>query len=281
MKRWVLITGCSTGIGRALVSVCREGGWGVVATARRPDSLADLGDGEDIRKVALDVTDEASIGAAVRAVQDLPLRALINNAGYGQMGPLEALRPAELRAQFETNVVGLQAVTNAFLPLIRRCGAGQGRLVNVASVLGRLSVPMAGAYNASKHAVVALTETLRLEIGQEVPVILVEPGSIRSEFRANLKRAWGDLPRRVEGTAYQATVESYTGRQEDFAGSHGMDALDCAKRIFSAMDAEDPPRRVVVGADSFWSQVAHRLVPAPLWEYAVRRAFFAPRPPSV
>jgi NAD(P)-dependent dehydrogenase (short-subunit alcohol dehydrogenase family) len=280
MKRWVLITGCSTGIGRALVSVCREGGWGVVATARRIDSLADMKEGDDLGKLALDVTDAASIRAAAQAVEGLPLFALVNNAGYGQMGPLEALRAEELRAQFETNVIGLHAVTNAFLPLIRRCGPGQGRIVNVASVLGRLSVPMAGAYNASKHAVVALTETLRLEIGREVPVILVEPGSIRSEFRANLKRAWGDLPKRVEGTAYQATVESYTGRQEDFAGSHGMEAEACAKRIFRAMDAEDPPRRVVIGADSFWSQVAHRIVPSPLWEFAVRRAFFAPRPPK-
>jgi len=275
-RRWALITGCSTGIGRALVRVCREGGWGVVATARRPEGLADLPDGDDIRKIKLDVTDEASIRAAVQAVEDLHLCALVNNAGYGQMGPLEALRADELRAQFETNVIGLQLVTNAFLPLLRRVRPGEARVVHVASVLGRLSIPMAGAYNASKHAVVALAETLRLEIGERIPVILVEPGSIKSEFRATLKNAWGDLPERLkgmEGTAYLAAVERYVGRQEEFADYHGMSAEDCAKRIFSAMDAERPPRRVVIGADSFWSQVGKRLVPAPIWEYALRKVF--------
>ena len=271
-----MITGCSTGIGRALVRVCREGGWGVVATARRPESLSGLPDGDGIRKIRLDVTDEASIRAAVQSVEDLHLCALVNNAGYGQMGPLEALRTSELRAQFETNVIGLQTVTNAFLPLLRRAEPGEARVVHVASVLGRLSIPMAGAYNASKHAVVALAETLRLEIGERIPVILVEPGSIKSEFRATLKNAWGDLPERLkdmEGTAYLAAVDRYVGRQEGFADYHGMSAEDCAKRIFGAMDAERPPRRVVIGADSFWSQVGKRIVPAPIWDYALRKVF--------
>ncbi|MDR0499321.1 MAG: SDR family oxidoreductase [Holophagales bacterium] len=270
-QQWVLITGCSTGIGKALVDVCRNYGWGVIATARNLNSLDDLKDGEDLRKIRLDVTDINSIQSAASAVEDLHLRALVNNAGYGQMGPLEALRPDELRLQFETNVIGLQVVTNAFLPLIRRCREGQGRIVHVASVLGRLSIPMAGAYNASKHAVVALAETLRLEIGRQIPVILVEPGAIQSEFRATLKRVWGDLPSRVAGTAYQTVVEHYANKREDYAGQHGMSAEDCALRIFNAMNAEHPPRRVVIGADSFWAQIAKKIVPAPLWEYLLRR----------
>jgi NAD(P)-dependent dehydrogenase (short-subunit alcohol dehydrogenase family) len=143
----------------------------------------------------------------------------------------------------------------------------------VASVLGRLSIPMAGAYNASKHAVVALAETLRLEVGGTVPVILVEPGSIRTDFRENLGRAWGDLPERLEGTPYHAAVGAYRRRQEQFAEGCGMGAEDCAKRIFGAIAAERPPRRVVIGADSFWSQLGHRIAPAPLWEYALRRMF--------
>jgi NAD(P)-dependent dehydrogenase (short-subunit alcohol dehydrogenase family) len=237
------------------------------------ESLADLPNGDDLLRLRLDVTDAASIRDAAQAAQGLPLCALVNNAGYGQMGPLEALSPDELRAQFEANVIGLQAVTNAFLPLIRRRPAGEGRIVHVASVLGRLSIPMAGAYNASKHAVVALAETLRLEIGDQIHVILVEPGSIRTEFRANLKGAWGDLPKRLEGTPYHAAVLAYEKRQDQFAGAHGMGAEECARRIFAAMAAERPPRRVVIGADSFWSQAARRLVPAALWEYALRRVF--------
>ena len=272
-QNWVLITGCSTGIGRALVDVCREFGWGVIATARTPDSLADMRDGIDLLKVRLDVADMDSIQSAVRAVEHLPLRALINNAGYGQMGPLEALRPEELRAQLETNVIGLHAVTYAFLPLIKQRRLGEGRIVHVASVLGRLSIPMAGAYNASKHAVVALAETLRLEIGREIPVILVEPGAIQSKFRVTVKNAWGDLPQRVAGTPYQLTVDRYANKREEYAGKHGMSADDCALKIFRAMNAKHPPRRVIVGADSYWSQLAHKVIPAPIWEYALRRMY--------
>jgi NAD(P)-dependent dehydrogenase (short-subunit alcohol dehydrogenase family) len=273
-ERWVLITGCSTGIGRALVTVCRSSGWGVVATARQGSALEDLPVGQDLKQLELDVTDPASIAAAVQACSGLRLIGLINNAGYGQMGPLEMLRPDELRAQLETNVIGLQAVTSGFLPLIRRhAQPGEGRIIHVGSVLGRLSIPMAGAYNASKHAVVALAETLRMEIGPEISVTLVEPGAIRTEFRSTLQRAWGDLPERVQGTRYEQTVERYRSQREEFASKHGMSAEACARRIVNALNASHPPRRVIVGADSFWAQVAHRVFPAAVFEWAVRRTY--------
>lgn len=273
-EHWVLVTGCSTGVGRALVAECRAAGWAVVATARKLAALEDLPAGPDLRILSLDVTDAASISAAVEACADLRLVALINNAGYGQMGPLELLRPEELRAQLETNVVGLQAVTNGFLPLIRaQAGPGEGRIVHVASVLGRLSIPMSGAYNASKHAVVALAETLRMEIGPEIPVTVVEPGAIRTEFRRTLQQAWGDLPERVKGTRYEATLERYRNQREQFAHEHGLSAEACARLIVRALDARRPPRRLIVGSDSFWSQVAHRVVPAAVYEWAVRRLY--------
>jgi NAD(P)-dependent dehydrogenase (short-subunit alcohol dehydrogenase family) len=274
VSRWVLITGCSTGIGRALVSACRASGWGVVATARQCSALADLPAGPDLRLLALDVTDAASLAAAVQACAGLRLIGLINNAGYGQMGPLEMLRPEDLRAQLETNVIGLQAVTNGFLPLIRQhAQPGEGRIVQVSSVLGRLSIPMAGAYNASKHAVVALAETLRMEIGPGIAVILVEPGAIRTEFRKTLQQAWGDLPARVKGTRYELTVERYRTQREQYASQHGMSAEACAQRIVKALNARRPPRRLIVGADSFWAQVAHRILPASVFEWAVRRTY--------
>lgn len=274
MSRWVLITGCSSGIGRALVAACRQAGWGVVATARNPESLKDLLPGEDLKVLPLDVTDEASIEAARDACADLPLKALINNAGYGQMGPLELLRTEELRAQLETNVIGLHAVTRAFLPLIRRHAArGEGRIVCIASVLGRLSIPMCGAYNASKHAVVALGESLRLEIGREVAVILVEPGAIQTEFRSTLAKAWGDLPERVVGTPYQQSIENYRIQREQFAAEHGMPAEKCAAMILRAMESLRPPRRVIVGFDSRLGQILHRILPSGVYEWALRRAY--------
>ncbi|WP_243383710.1 SDR family oxidoreductase [Geothrix alkalitolerans] len=271
MRNWVLITGCSTGIGRALVTLCREAGWGVVATARRPETLSDLPAGEDLRVLPLDVTDETSIFAAVTACEGLPLKALINNAGYGQVGPLELLRAEELRAQFETNVIGLHQMTNAFLPLLRR--EPGARILQVASMLGRLSIPLAGPYNASKHAVVALAETLRLEIGGEVAVVLVEPGAIRTAFRETLAKAWGDLPERARGTRYERILARYLAVRKRQGERFAMDAERCARKILKALVAERPPRRVVIGWDAFWVGKAKALLPASWWERILRRAY--------
>ncbi|BDU73498.1 SDR family oxidoreductase [Mesoterricola silvestris] len=274
MRRWVLITGCSTGIGRALVGACRKEGWSVVATARNLESLADLPGGEDLVRLSLDVTDPASLAAAVEACRPLGLVGLINNAGYGQMGPLELLRPEELRAQFETNVVGLHAATCAFLPLIRAAAApGEGRIVQVASILGRMSVPMAGAYTASKHAVVALAETLRLEVAPAVKVILVEPGAVRSEFRETLARALGDLPGRIRGTPFAPAMQAYLDRQRTHAAVQGLSAEACAARIAGALSRANPPRRILIGRDAFWASLGKALLPGPAWDCAVRKAF--------
>ena len=271
MRHWVLITGCSTGIGRALVPLCRQAGWGVVATARNPDSLAELPPGEDLRILPLDVTDAASIAAATAACADLSLRALVNNAGYAQVGPLELLRPEELRAQFETNVIGLQMVTNAFLPLLRRQPGA--RILQVASMLGRLSIPLAGPYNASKHAVVALAESLRLEVGHEVAVILVEPGAVRTAFRDTLARAWGDLPERAKGTRYEAAIANYLHGRKRQVERHGMAAEACARKLLPALNASRAPRRVTVGWDAFWVGKLKALLPAALWEKVMRRFY--------
>lgn len=273
-RGWALVTGCSSGIGRALVAELRAAGWGVVATARRVETLADLADGDDLKRLALDVTSETSLAQAVQACEGFRLTALVNNAGYGQMGPLELLRPDEMRSQFETNVVGLHATTRAFLPLIRKNALPrEGRIVHVGSVLGRLSIPMAGAYNASKHAVTALAETLRLEIGDSIPVILVEPGAIKTQFRATLKQAWGDLPERSQGTPYEAAILRYAQKREDFAAQHGLSAEACAHRIVRAMASRRPPRRVVVGMDSLLGQMAYRFLPISLVEYVLRRNY--------
>jgi len=271
MRNWVLITGCSTGIGRALVPLCRGAGWGVVATARNPTSLADLPRGEDLRVLTLDVTDAASIALAAAGCADLPLKALVNNAGYGQVGPLELLRPEELRAQFETNVIGLHSVTNAFLPLLRR--EPGARILQVASMLGRLSIPLAGPYNASKHAVVALAESLRLEVGREVAVVLVEPGAIETEFRDNLTRAWGDLPERAVGTRYERILVKYLAIRKHQSHRFALDAETCARKILRALVAERPPRRVVIGKDAFWAGKLKALLPAAWWEGLLRRVY--------
>jgi len=179
--KWIVITGCSSGIGRSLVWAMRRQGWGVIATARRLESLIDLPDGEDIVRVALDVLSDESVSLVVQQYQHLRIVGLINNAGYGQVGPLEYITTQELRNQMETNVMGLHRVTNYFLPLIRRnAHPGEGRIVHIASMLGRVSIPLGGAYSASKYAVVSLGEALRMELAPDIKVILVEPGAVRT-----------------------------------------------------------------------------------------------------
>ncbi len=273
-RRWALVTGCSTGIGRALVAELRALGWGVVATARKPETLADLPPGEDLRVLALDVTDPASLETAVTACAHLRLTALVNNAGYAQVGPLEYLTEDELRRQFETNVIGLHAATRAFLPLIRQHAApGEGRIVQVASMLGRLSIPLGGPYNASKHAVVALAETLRSEIGDEVPVMLVEPGAIRTEFRETLTKVWGDLPVRVKGTRYEAILVRYLSARKDQSQRWAGDVHACARRIAKAMSRKRPPRRLRIGLDSRLASKVKAILPTAVWEWLLRRAY--------
>lgn len=273
-RPWVFITGCSSGIGRALVRTCREAGWGVAASARSRSALEGLPPGPDLLCAELDVTRPDSIAAAAEACRGLRLTALVNNAGYGQMGPLEWIGTDELRAQFETNVLGLHAVTRAFLPLIRAgAGPGEGRIVHVASVLGRMNVPMAGAYCASKHAVVALGETLRMELEPGIRVMLVEPGAIRSDFRETLIKALGALPDRIRGTRFEAPMASYLARFESHGRTHGLSPEDCARRITEAMTRPRPPRRLVIGTDARWANAAKALLPAALWEWGVRRAF--------
>jgi NAD(P)-dependent dehydrogenase (short-subunit alcohol dehydrogenase family) len=279
-RPWVLITGCSTGIGRALVAACRAAGWGVAASARSLKALEGLPPGPDLRCLELDVTSPGSIQSAAEACAGLRLTALINNAGYGQMGPLEWIGTGELRAQFETNVLGLHAVTLAFLPLIRAsAGPGEGRIVQVASVLGRMSLPMAGAYCASKHAVVALAESLRLELAPGIRVILVEPGAIRSEFRETLVKALGDLPARIQGTRFEPVLAAYLARHRG-AEVHGIGAEVCARRIAAAMTRTRPPRRVVIGADAFWANVAKAILPAAWWEWGLLRGFGLGKEPA-
>ncbi|MEU1846148.1 oxidoreductase [Micromonospora sediminicola] len=181
----VLITGTSSGIGRATVRrLARRPDLTVYATARKVDAIADLADA-GARLLPLDVTDEASMRAAVAAVEAAhgQVDVLINNAGYGEYGPVEETPMDRVRAQFETNVFGLARLTQLVLPGMRR--AGRGRIVNVSSMGGRLVFPGGGYYHASKYAVEALSDALRQEVRPfGVHVAIIEPGLIRTGFGA-------------------------------------------------------------------------------------------------
>src|SRR3954467_13141084 len=179
--RNVLITGCSTGIGHATAARLAAGEWKVYATARQIETLADL-ESAGCRVLALDVTDEASMEAGVAAVEG-GVSVLINNAGYSQSGALETLPMESVRRQFETNVFGALRMAQLVLPGMRE--AGRGKIVNVSSMGGRLTFPGGGAYHATKYAVEALSDALRMEVARfGIDVICVEPGLIRTEFSA-------------------------------------------------------------------------------------------------
>ena len=206
----ILITGATSGIGRDAAMRLVRAGHLVLAGGRRPGALAELARaaGDRLEPVVLDVTDPASVEAAGelvgRRTGGRGLDVLVNNAGYALPGPLEALPEADLRRLFkDANVFGLLAVTRAFVPAMRE--RGRGRVVNVGSIMGRVAMPLLGAYNASKHAVAAVTDALRMELAPVgVTVVLVEPGPVRTGFAATALAALG--PYRDLGSPYAAAL---------------------------------------------------------------------------
>src|SRR3954454_13672655 len=182
VSKAVLITGCSTGIGRATAERLAGHGWTVYATARRAESIADL-EGKGCRTLALDVTDEASMQAAVRSVEEAEgaVGVLINNAGYSQSGAVESVSMDDVRRQFETNVFGLVRMCQLALPKMRE--QGWGRIVNISSMGANLTFPGGGFYHATKASVNAISDAMRFEVkGFGVDVITIEPGLIVTEF---------------------------------------------------------------------------------------------------
>ena len=182
VSRAVLITGCSTGIGRATAERLVSRGWRVYATARDVGKISPLAD-RGCELLPLDVTDEGSMQAAVREVErrEGAVGVLVNNAGYSQSGAVEEVPMEKVRRQFETNVFGLARMCQLVLPGMRR--QGWGRIVNVSSMGGRLTFPGGGYYHATKYAVEALSDALRFEVaGFGVGVTVVEPGLIRTHF---------------------------------------------------------------------------------------------------
>jgi NAD(P)-dependent dehydrogenase (short-subunit alcohol dehydrogenase family) len=266
--RSVLITGCSTGIGRATALRLAQAGWTVYATARKPETLAEL-EAAGCRIMALDVTDEASMEAAAAAVET-PLGALVNNAGYSLSGALETLPMDEVRRQFETNVFGLLRLTQLVLPQMREAGAG--RIVNVSSMGGRLVVPGGGAYHATKFAVEALSDALRVEVAPfGIEVIVVEPGLIKTEFGETAAAGVGDggVYAAFNASVAKATREVYEGPAARLGGG----PEDVAEAIHKALERRRAPTRVPVTASARLLMGLHAVLPDRMWDRTVRGSF--------
>jgi NAD(P)-dependent dehydrogenase (short-subunit alcohol dehydrogenase family) len=272
----VLITGCSTGIGRATALRLARSGHTVYATARRPESLDELA-AEGCHVLALDVTDEESMRTAVDTVVAAhgAVGVLVNNAGYSQSGAVETIAMDDLRRQFETNVFGLVRMCQLVLPGMR--AQRTGRIVNMSSMGANFTFPGGGAYHATKYAVEALSDALRFEVkGFGVGVTVVQPGLIRSEFAATAvgEIAAGDGPyAEFNATVGRATQDAYTtGPLARFGGT----PEDVAAAVEAAIDAKKAPIRVRVTASARILIAQRRLLSDAMWDRFLRTQF--PRP---
>lgn len=248
MKKAILITGCSTGIGYCTAKALHEQGYRVFATARKQESVDALL-AEGLESLQLDLTDSESIQQAFDEVMrrtDGELYALFNNGAYGLPGAVEDLSREALRVQFETNVFGWQELTNLAIPVMRK--QGFGRIIQNSSVLGFVSLSFRGSYNASKYAIEGLSDTMRLELrGTNIHVSLIEPGPIASQFRANSVRALAefvDIDKSVHREKYLKVLERLNKKGPAVPFTRPPE--DVLKRVIHALESPKPQPRYYV-----------------------------------
>lgn len=234
----VLITGCSTGIGRAAAAALTARGYDVVATARRPETLDDL---DVAQRLQLDVSDDASVRAATEACG--PVDVLINNAAWGAIGPIETIPLDEVRAMYETNVFGVIRMLQAVVPGMRE--RGHGTIVNVSSLAGVMaSMPMNGLYASTKHALEALTETLHYELRRfGIRVVAVQPGYTATSWSGNERWLGVDQPPWDE---LYAMVKALDEQGQDSAAS----VDEVVGVVVEAVERDDVPLRMPGGAEA-------------------------------
>ena len=279
----VFITGTSTGIGEATAIHLAEQGFQVFAGVRRPQDGANLESrvAGELSPVIIEITDEASVAAAAgsvaEAVGERGLLGLVNNAGGVVPGPLEFQPLASFRAQLEMNLVGPLAVTQAFLPLIRR---GAGRIVNVGSIGGRIALPLHGAYSASKFGMEALSDALRLELREwRIPVSLVDPGPTQSAIFGKtiaaidaMEAGLGERERELYGEQIAAVRRLVEKSAEDPAPAEVL-----AKTIARALTTATPRSRYLAGKGANATALIARTLPDRLKDRAVARQVHLPK----
>jgi NAD(P)-dependent dehydrogenase (short-subunit alcohol dehydrogenase family) len=249
MPKVFLVTGSSRGLGREITQAALAAGHQVVATARRPETLADLAGqyGSQVRAVALDVTDpaaaEAAVAAGVAAFGRLDV--VVNNAGYANLAAVEDITLEDFREQIDANLLGVVNVTKAALPVLRRQGAGH--IIQVSSIGGRLATPGLSAYQAAKWAVGGFSEVLAREVEPlGIKVTVLEPGGMQTD--------WAGSSMQVPPVSepYQATV-GVMARLHN--GDQAMPALGdpakVARVVLAVADLPDPPLRLILGSEAY------------------------------
>src|SRR6185369_15168161 len=281
ISRVVLITGCSSGIGKATALRLAAAGWTVYATARRRDELAALA-AAGCRTLALDVTSLASMTEAVRTIEAEhgAVGVLINNAGYSQSGAIEAVPVERIRAQFETNVLGPVQLAQLVLPRMR--AQRWGKIVNLSSMGGKLTFPGGGYYHATKYAIEALSDALRFEVrGFGIDVVLIEPGLIKSGFSEaavssmQLRSEVGATYDAFHAAVARATKDSYeTGPLARLSGNPD----DVAKVVARALAAKSPKARYRVTLSATVLLGQRRWSSDRMWDWLMRQSFPSPSP---
>jgi len=285
VSKSVLITGCSSGIGEATARRLAGHGWSVYASARRLESIEHLRDA-GCELLRLDVTDEQSMRAAVETVEREhgAVGVLVNNAGYSQGGPIEQVPLEAVRRQFETNVFGVISLTQLVLPAMR--GQHWGKVVNVGSMGGRLTLPGGGLYHATKYSLEAISDALRFEVrGFGVDVVLVEPGLITTDFgktavatvneadsggadgdRAGGDRAGGDPYKKFNTKLAAMTAGVYEGPMRHLGGGPNV----VAKAIEKAISRRKAPSRMLLTPSAHLTVFQRKLLPDKLWDAMLR-----------
>ena len=268
----ILITGCSTGIGRHCALELQARGWRVFATARQPSDVEALIEQGLTDSLRLDVDDDVSIQQAVDRLLGQTngrIDAVFNNAGFGQPGALEDLPREALREQFETNLFGAHAVIRTVLPAMR--ARGYGRIIQHSSVLGFIALPWRGAYNASKYALEGMTDTLRHELhGSGIDAVLIQTGPVTSRFRANgwqKFQRWVTVESSVHRSAYDAVIERLEGDGEP---SFTLGAEAVARKLIRALEAHRPKPRYHVTVPTHLFKGLKRLLPSRALDTVIR-----------
>lgn len=266
----ILITGCSSGIGRCLANGLKQKNYSVITTARKKEDIEVLKQA-GFEAVMLDLADSASIQAAAKTVLDMTngqLYGLINNAAYGLTGAVEDLPVQALRDQFETNVIGTQELTNFFIPAMRK--NNEGRIIQISSVLGFVTMKYRGAYCASKYALESLSDAMRYELAESnIKISLIEPGPIKSEFRNNVVTNFNkfiDKENSIHKDAYDK-MKSEAGKKVPF--TLGPEAV--LEKVIHALESEKPKIRYCVTFPTYLFTFLKRILPGMLMDKVLIR----------
>ena len=269
-ERVALVTGCSSGIGRAAALALSHAGFTTYATARRPETLADL-EAEGCRTLTLDVSDEPQRVDAVRTVErdHGGLDVLVNNAGYAQYGPAEEI-PLDLwRREFETNLFGTVRLTQLVLPGMRE--RGRGRIINMSSMGGRLAFPLGAPYHGSKFALEAVSDALRVEVAPfGIDVVLIEPGLVDTGYADTASSGLHDA---AEGPYGDLARSFLAAMASGYGGRQATTPEHVARVVVRAATARRPRPRYPVTLNARLLLAGRALLPDRMWDALLRRTF--------